>query len=546
MPVADRRLSSSAPNARGAGNRRGFGGRPTVPLVFGSLNYFSPMRLLRSSLARRSGRVAVGGSLVLGSAAAGIVASTSAGATTTFHVSNLNDSGAGSLRQALIDATIAHNRGTVVVDPGVAGTITLTSGPLVIGYSLTVLGPGSEDLTISSSSGEVFFLNLPGQIPGYPPFDVTISGLTVTGGASGISALSANLVVDDVVIEGSTAGPAISTISQNPALSQSFTMSNSRIVGATVAGNGAGLSLDVGPNPVTITNSTISGNQAGNETGGLLVSAAGMVTISGCTISGNSSGVGNGGGASFAAGVAGVVIANSTIDGNSTFVEGGGLSFDEASVSIRNSTISNNSATLGGGGGIAFRNPNTVAQIANSTFVGNSAAYGGAIRTTQMTSLAIFQSTISQNTSISGTGGIFFYAGSALNLSGTILSNNSGPAGMQDLFTRYSNPTTLLADHSLLGVGTFAPNITISGSGNVLNNDPGLGSLAANGGPTKTMALLTNSVAIGAGPNPVGTFEGNSYDQRGAPWLRVSGGIADIGAYEYPSESEPVAPAFTG
>ena len=504
------------------------------------------MQLLRSSLAQCSGRVAVGGSLLLASAAAGLVSSTRAGATTTFHVSNLHDSGVGSLRQALIDASIAHNRGTVVVDPVVTGTITLTSGPLGVGASLTVLGPGSADLTISSSSGAVFALNLPGQIPGYPPFDVTISGLTVNGGASGIYALSTNLVIDDVVIEGSTAGPAISTVSQNPALSQSFTMTNSRIVGATVAGNGAGLNLDVGPNPVTITNSTISGNQAGNETGGLLVASAGMVTISGCTISGNSSGSGNGGGASFASGVAGVVISNSTIDGNSSSIEGGGLSFDDASVAIRNSTISNNSARIGGGGGLAFRNPKTVARIANSTIVGNSAFFGGAIRTQQMTSLSIFQSTITQNASIAGTGGIFFYAGSALNLSGTIVSNNSGPGGMEDFFTRYSRPTTLLADHSLLGVGTFAPSITISGSGNVFDNDPGLGSLAENGGPTKTMALLGGSVAVDSGPDPVGTFDGNRYDQRGAPWLRVAGGIADVGAYEYPSESEPVVPAFTG
>ena len=77
-----------------------------------------------------------------------------------------------------------------------------------------------------------------------------------------------------------------------------------------------------------------------------------------------------------------------------------------------------------------------------------------------------------------------------------------------------------------------------------------LGALANNGGSTKTMALLTGSPAIDAGPNPVAEFTGNQFDQRGPGYARIVGGLVDIGAFEIQSSSEPatdpVAPSFTG
>ena len=58
--------------------------------------------------------------------------------------------------------------------------------------------------------------------------------------------------------------------------------------------------------------------------------------------------------------------------------------------------------------------------------------------------------------------------------------------------------------------------------------DPLLGPLAYNGGTTRTHALLAGSPAINAGSNPLAL----TTDQRGAGFPRVVGGATDMGAYE--------------
>ena len=67
------------------------------------------------------------------------------------------------------------------------------------------------------------------------------------------------------------------------------------------------------------------------------------------------------------------------------------------------------------------------------------------------------------------------------------------------------------------------------------------------------MAPNAGSPAIDAGPNPVATFTGNGFDQRGTPYVRVYGTQVDIGAFESQPDptltattTESVVPAFTG
>ena len=61
----------------------------------------------------------------------------------TYTVTNTNDSGVGSLRQAIFDANATAEADTITFS--VAGTITLASSLEQIIYSLTINGPGAEN-----------------------------------------------------------------------------------------------------------------------------------------------------------------------------------------------------------------------------------------------------------------------------------------------------------------------------------------------------------------------------------------------------------------
>ena len=59
-------------------------------------------------------------------------------------VTNTNDSGDGSLRQAISDANVSNTGDTIIFDSSVTGTITLTSGYLLIASSMRITGPGAS------------------------------------------------------------------------------------------------------------------------------------------------------------------------------------------------------------------------------------------------------------------------------------------------------------------------------------------------------------------------------------------------------------------
>src|SRR5438132_13983907 len=91
-------------------------------------------------------------------------------------VTNTNDSGPGSLRQALADV----NDGDTITF-AVTGTIGLTSGELVVDKNITISGPGPAMLAVSRSSNMPFriFHVMPDQM-------VNIEGVTISGGDADI------------------------------------------------------------------------------------------------------------------------------------------------------------------------------------------------------------------------------------------------------------------------------------------------------------------------------------------------------------------------
>lgn len=84
-------------------------------------------------------------------------------------VTTLNDSGPGSLRQAIADASSGDT-----ITFSVRGTISLTSGALTIGNNLDIEGPGANRLTISGNHASRVFLIQSGT--------VTLARITISEG----------------------------------------------------------------------------------------------------------------------------------------------------------------------------------------------------------------------------------------------------------------------------------------------------------------------------------------------------------------------------
>src|SRR5438874_12754448 len=90
----------------------------------------------------------------------------------TITVTNTNDGGLGSLRQALADANDSDT-----IDFTVSGTIALANGELPVDKSITISGPGADILAVDGNAKSRVFHIGAGET-------VTISGLTITNGHS--------------------------------------------------------------------------------------------------------------------------------------------------------------------------------------------------------------------------------------------------------------------------------------------------------------------------------------------------------------------------
>jgi hypothetical protein len=271
-------------------------------------------------------------------------------------VTNTNDSGPGSLRQAILDTSSGN---TITFAPSVT-TVTLTSGELMIDKNLTITGPGANRLTVqvdgSLISARVFNISS-------STVTVSIYGITISNGfaqdapggggirSAGVLTLT-DCTVSDNFVDAQFGGPlggggvmnengtmtiTDCTISNNSASQPGF-------AGGPLTAEGGGILNDSGGSLI-ITNSTISGNTcsaSGVEPTFQIAALAygggvdnnGSITITNCTISGNSS----------------VAVGFTSEDTG----YGGGIS-NSGHLQITSSTIAHNSASgddFGVGGGI--------------------------------------------------------------------------------------------------------------------------------------------------------------------------------------------------
>jgi hypothetical protein len=226
--------------------------------------------------------------------------SSTAAPVTGFAVTNLNDSGSGSLRQAVLNANA--NPGADEITFNVTGTITLTTGELLITDKLTILGPGASLLTVSGNNASRVF-NIIGA-------NVTIAGLTISNGNVGVGSGGG------IRNEGGTLTVTNSTVSGN------------------FAGSAGGIS---GFGTTAVTNSTVSGNTASTSGGGIS-NNGGLLLVTNSTISGNFANEG-GGISDTALNPTTTIISNSTLV-NNIAVSGAGLRY--RTTYLKNSIIANN------------------------------------------------------------------------------------------------------------------------------------------------------------------------------------------------------------
>jgi hypothetical protein len=481
----------------------------------------------------------------------------------TITVTNTNDSGPGSLRQAL---AVAHNGDRITF--AVSGAITLTSGGLPVTKNVTISGPGANQLSINGNRATLVFGVAPQRT-------FSISRLSITNAQYGISNNQGTVSVSNCVISGNSFAGLYNYTGDGPDAGASMTVANSIIsnnsgtgavnrlpfqidasghpcacmtitdsvlsnnadVGISNVGNGfngtasltvvnsdvsdndgAGISNnDGGGNTTeTIVSTTVSGNSAGGVTDGET-----GATIVSTTVSGNSAD----GVFGFGQGNAQATITDSTISGNSTH---GGIRFVGNQLTVANSTISGNSSVDNGGGiyaiGFVANLPLNVS-IGNSTISGNSAGTNGGGIYDVRSLLHVANSTISGNSAGSG-GGIYndggLFGGINGEISNTIL--NAGASG-ENIVNNNGLFNSLGYNLSSDDGGGY-----LNGPGDQINTDPLLGPLQNNGGPTFTHALSQRSPAIDAG-DPSFTPPPND-DQRGLPFVRVFKGRIDIGAFE--------------
>ncbi len=422
-----------------------------------------------------------------------------------------------SLREAITFASNQVGQDTILFASGLANqTLTLNNSLILADFSGTISLEGAGVITIDGGGNGRVFEVVNDTI-------ATFDGLTITGGSA-------------------DTGAGI------------FNEASLSLINTTITGNSANLDgggvANFGLGTLSLTNTTVTGNSAGGFGGGI-INLGGPLTITNAMINGNSAGSNGGGVANFGDTLN---LNGSTVQSNFAAGYGGGIANDSGSVNVAQTTVSGNSATQGGG----FFNYVGIMSLSQTTVSGNSATQdGGGIRNAYGT-LSLINATVSGNSAETSGGGIENDRASAMLTHVTVFTNTaSSLGGGLNAYDDYDTSTTLSnsivsgnsANGSANNLSGKVPETT--SQGNLIGNstasltdldntnqtgidDPKLGPLQNNGGPTFTHLPNSDSPALNAGADARAIDDQNNpltTDQPGAPIVRFNGQV-DVGAVE--------------
>lgn len=342
----------------------------------------------------------------------------------TYSVSSIANSGANTLRQAILDANGNAGPDTITFDPLVFNTakiITLSTGTLSITDDLTITGP-VFGVTLKNTLANAHVIDVYLAPTGTK---IALENLTITGGGAtgsgpggltaGVYGTGQDLTLTNCVLTGNTASTGVGAVSVT------------------------GFGLASGSASLTMRNCTVSDNK-GTTSGGITANTNSSLLIENCTIARNVSTSNAGGGIRFSGTVApgGFTIRNSTITANTAINAGGGIGLSSltGTAVIENCTITANvltSAVTGaGGGGVGRLNSGTIA-LTSCIVAGNSSPIGpdvGSSGTVTANNCAIGDS---KGFTFTGSNNLAFQPVANLKL-GT-LTNNGGPTQTIALLT---------------------------------------------------------------------------------------------------------------
>jgi hypothetical protein len=416
----------------------------------------------------------------------------------TFTVSNTADSGPGSLRQALVDAGAA-GADTVVIPAGL-GTITLAS-TLQVPDQTTIDGNAN---TVSYAAGTAFNS---GGTASYALSDIVIAADTAA------NTLNGSLAISDATLN-------VSDLGANT-MDGDLTVTNSTI---TSAENG----LNTSGGALTVTDTTISAGTGGVN------AFDGAVTITRSSIT-----FGSGEGVNTMSGA--ITVTSSTLRGTS---DGGGVNSSTGSITITDSEL------VSGGTGVQSSEGDIT--IVRSSILDNDDDSSFGVRGSAGTARLV-------NTTVTGWPELGVSAPEVVLVYATVVDNGMGEEEGDGANIEAGELGTFGSVLTSVGVADCDVETVISNGYNYSDDDtcgltatgdtqngaaPGLGALAANGGPARTLLPASNSPLVDAIPTAACQDDGATgitTDERSLP--RPAGAGCDIGAVELqPAEPNPTTP----